>query len=90
MNKNELIKVVSDAVNLTKSDVEKVLNCLASTVVENVNKGDKIVINGLGSFEKVIRAERMGINPSTKQKIKIPQKGVPKFKAAKSFKDSVA
>lgn len=90
MNKVDLIRKIADQADIAKSDVEKVVNSFISTVIENVKGGEKIAIAGLGSFERVIRAARVGINPSTKEQIKIPEKGVPKFKPAKSFKDEVA
>jgi DNA-binding protein HU-beta len=45
---------------------------------------------GFGTFEVRNRSARTGLNPQTKQAIKIPATKVPAFKAGKSLKDVVA
>ncbi len=89
MKKAELIEAISTESNLTKMDVEKFLNSFTKVVINNVKEGNKISLSGFGSFEKVERSAREGINPTTKQKIQIKAKSVPKFKAAKLFKETV-
>ncbi len=90
MNKAELIEAIAKQTDLTKADSERALNAFIKTVTMCVKKGGKVAVAGLGSFEKVKRAARVGINPQTKAKIKIKAKNAPKFKAAKAFKDLVA
>lgn len=90
MNKAELIDALAQEANVTKADAERVLNALIETVVNGVKKGEHIAIAGLGSFERVAKAARTGINPATGAQIKIAAKKAPKFKAAKAFKDAVA
>ena len=48
-------------------------------------KEGKLGFVGFGTFSVRKRAARKGINPSTKEKIKIPAKKVAVFKASKSF-----
>jgi len=43
--------------------------------------GEKVSLVGFGTFSVSERAERTGINPSTKATITIPAKKVAKFKA---------
>ncbi|NQZ65976.1 MAG: HU family DNA-binding protein [Mycoplasmatales bacterium] len=90
MNKSELVESISVKANLSKADAERALNALVETVVSNVKKGTKVAVVGLGTFERVSRAARTGINPSTKEPIHIKAKNAPKFKASKTFKDLVA
>ena len=90
MKKSELIDVMSSASELSKADAERALNAFIDAVVMSVKKGDKVAISGLGTFERVERAARTGINPATGAKIQIAAKSAPKFKAAKAFKDAVA
>jgi len=42
-----------------------------------------------GAIPKQKRKARMGFNPKTQQKIKIPAKAVVKFRVAKAAKDAV-
>lgn len=51
--------------------------------------GDKVSLVGFGTFSVSERAERTGINPSTKQAITIPAKKVAKFKAGAELSEAV-
>ncbi len=90
MNKADLIENIATKSELTKSDAERALNAFIESVTMSVKNGNKVTITGLGTFERVARAARTGINPQTKQPIQIKAKNAPKFKAAKVFKELVA
>jgi len=89
MNKAELVAMMSTKANLTKKDSESALNALIESITETMKKGDKVSLVGFGTFETRKRAARNGINPQTKQAIKIPATKAPAFKAGKALKDSV-
>ena len=55
-----------------------------------MKKGEKIQLVVFGTFEVRERAERTGINPQTKQTIKIAASKNPVFKAGKALKDAVS
>jgi DNA-binding protein HU-beta len=46
-------------------------------------------LTGFGSWLVVKQKARTGINPQTKEKIKIAATKVPKFRAGKALKDAV-
>ncbi len=89
MNKNDLISALADKTELSKKDVAGVLDAMIDVITETLQKGDKVALTGFGIFQVSKRAARDGINPKTKEKIKIPAITVPKFKAGKSLKDAV-
>ena len=89
MNKSELVAMMATKANLTKKDSESALNALVESITETMKKGDKVSLVGFGTFETRQRAARNGINPQTKQAIKIPATKAPAFKAGKALKDSV-
>lgn len=89
MTKAELIDAIATKTNLTKKDIDLCLNATVETIIESLNKGEKVSLVGLGTFEVKERNERQGVNPKTMEKITIPARKVPAFKAAKNFKDSV-
>lgn len=89
LTKKEIISKIAEIVEITNQDVELTINTLVSIIVSELQIGHEITLPGLGTFSKQLRPEKIGINPSTKEKIKIPQKNVPKFKAAKNLKDAV-
>ena len=89
MNKTELIAAVAEAAGLSKKDTEAAVNATLNTITASLKKGDKVQLVGFGSFEVKKRAERTGLNPRTKQPVKISASKVPVFKAGKALKDAV-
>ena len=82
--------MVAEKLSLTKKDVGTVLNEVINTITEIVSNGDKISLVGFGSFEPRFRAAREGHSlQDPTQKIQIPAKTLPVFKAGKVFKESV-
>ena len=71
-----------------KKDAEKVLKAFTEVVAEELKKGEKIQLVGFGTFEVRQRSARNGVNPRTKQSIKIPASKAPVFKAGKALKES--
>ncbi len=90
MNKAELIAAIAEKANVSKKVAEDTLNAFVDTVSAQLKKDDKVQLVGFGSFEVAKRAARKGINPQTKKEIKIPATKVPKFKAGKALRDTVA
>ena len=51
--------------------------------------GDKVALVGFGTFSVSERPAREGINPATKEKIKIAAKKVAKFKPGQELADAI-
>ncbi len=88
MNKKELVVELSNITELTQKDTELVINAFINVVSDQLKKGEQITLAGFGTFKKVDKAARIGVNPSTGARIDIAAKSVPKFTPAKVFKDS--
>lgn len=88
MNKSDLVSMIAAKSNLTKKDSESALNAFIESVQTSLKKGEKIQLVGFGTFEVRNRSARTGINPRTKESIKIPASKAPVFKAGKALKDS--
>jgi DNA-binding protein HU-beta len=89
MNKTELIDQIAAGAGLTKVDAKKALDAAVEAVKKALIKGDKVQLIGFGTFAVTKKPAREGINPSTKQKIKIAAKKVAKFKAGAELADAV-
>lgn len=89
MNKAELINAIAAESGLSKADSKKALDAFISTVSQTLKSGDKISLVGFGTFSVAERAERTGINPSTKAAITIAAKKVAKFKAGAELSDAI-
>lgn len=89
MNKKELISTIAIETGLAKKDVATIVDATFTKITATMAKGDKVQLVGFGTFETRERAERIGINPQTKQTVTIPECKAPAFKAGKALKDAV-
>ena len=90
MNRKELIEAIlknKDVAHMTKKDADTFLTTMLDVVKKTVKKGDDVSLIGFGTFSKVKRAARTGVNPATGEKIKIKAKTLPKFRPGKAWKD---
>ncbi|NMB30919.1 MAG: HU family DNA-binding protein [Clostridiales bacterium] len=90
MTKAELVASIAEKTELSKKDSEKALAAVIDTIVETLATGEKVQLVGFGTFEVRDRKARDGINPATKEPIKIPATKVPAFKAGRALKEAVA
>ena len=80
MNKTELVQAIAEKANLTKVQAKAALDATLDAVGAALKAGDKVALIGFGTFQVIKKDARQGINPATKQKIKIAAKKVVKFK----------
>jgi DNA-binding protein HU-beta len=72
---------------ITKKKLNEVIDVLLETIKKTVKKGDAVTLVGFGTFTKTRKASRLGVNPSTGERIRIRARVVPKFRPGKSWKD---
>lgn len=90
MTKDELVDAIAAKTEVSKKDVEKIINSTLETITKTLTEGGKVALTGFGTFTVSKRAARTGVNPQKPEiKIQIPAMNVPKFKAGKSLKDAV-
>ena len=89
MNKTELVEKIAAGAGLSKADAKKALDATVEAIKAALAAGDKVQLVGFGTFAVAERPAREGINPATKQKIKIAAKKVAKFKAGAELADAV-
>lgn len=89
MNKSELINAIAEESGLSKVDSKKALDGFMAAVTKELKKGGKISLVGFGTFSVTQKSERQGINPRTKQVIKIASKKAVKFKAGAELAEQV-
>ena len=89
MTKAELVERVANQINLTKKQTEVVVNTVFSSITEALAEGKKVELRGFGSFRIRQRNARVGRNPKSGQKVEVPSKKVPFFKAGKELRELV-
>ncbi len=90
MNKTELVAEVAKSADLTKKDAAAALDAVLASIEKALKKGDKVTLVGFGTFEVRKRKARKGINPRTREEIKIKATKSVAFKAGATLKDSVS
>ncbi len=89
MTKRELISELARKQRVSKREAEEWLDTFSNIVMDEVASGDKVSITGFGVFDVGERAARRGVDPRTQEEIHIPKMRMPRFRAGKSFKESV-
>jgi DNA-binding protein HU-beta len=89
MTKSDLVNVVAAKTGMTKNSSAVIVDSMLDGIKGALKKGDKVTLVGFGTFEVAKRAARSGVNPRTRQKIKIKASKTPRFKAGKALKDAV-
>lgn len=90
MTKSELIsRLAARFPQLVTKDAELSVKTIIDAMAESLSKGQRIEIRGFGSFDLNHRPPRIGRNPKSGEKVKVPEKYVPHFKAGKEMRERV-
>jgi DNA-binding protein HU-beta len=79
MTKAELIKTISDQTGIPQTKTSEVFKALVAVI----HSQEKLVIQGLGTFNHVHKPAHTARNPKTGESIEVPAKTHLKFKASK-------
>ncbi len=89
MSKTELVEFIAKEAGLTKADALRALDATVAGVTAGLKKEGRVALVGFGTFSAKKRAAREGINPLTKEPLKIPARVVASFKAGSKLKDAL-
>ena len=90
MTKSDLIAKLADRFpQLVAKDADFAVKMILDALSEALSKGDRIEIRGFGSFSLNYRPPRVGRNPKSGDKVSVPEKWVPHFKAGKELRERV-
>jgi len=91
MNKVQLIdKINREVEGSSKKQVEKMIDTLTNTVIEELKSDREVTIAGFGTFLSRVRYARGGVNPQNpSQRITIPEVKVAKFKTGYNLKQAL-
>ena len=89
MTKADLVEEVSVVSRLSKKSSEIVVNTFFGSIVDSLQRQEKIELRGFGSFKLRRRHARVGRNPKTGERVDVPAKVVPYFKPGKDLRELV-
>jgi len=89
MTKADLVESVAEKLDITKKEAEVVVNTVFQSIIEAIERMEKVELRGFGCFKVKTMRARQGRNPKTGEEISIPAKRVPFFKPGKEMKEAV-
>jgi integration host factor subunit beta len=89
MKKNDIAEHLSNSFSIPKKLAVEIVNIFFDSITEALVKGEEVQLRGLGTFKIRQRRERIGRNPKTGEKVKIPSKKVVYFKQGKEIQNSL-
>jgi len=89
MTKAELVDELARSSELTRKHSEVIVDAVFDSIMEALQKGDKIELRGFGSFKVRQRGSREGRNPKTGQGVVVPARSFPHFKPGKELRELI-
>src|SRR5215467_8682325 len=89
LTKADLIAEVARVAELPRKEAAAIVERILDSMVQAIERGDKVEIRGFGTFHTRPRRARIGRNPKTGVRVQIPAKRIPFFKPSKQLRDVV-
>ena len=87
MNNKEFTSELAERLGYTNKDTSELINSLLASMTQELEEGNMIAVQGFGSFEVKKKAERISINPASKQRMLVPPKLVLSYRPSNTLKD---
>ena len=89
MNKTELIEEIAQRTDSSRAEAQRYTETLEKVLTEALKGGEEVQITGFGKFYVREQKAREGVNPQTRERIRIPAQKVPAFSAGQGFKQAI-
>ena len=87
MNNKEFTSELAERLGSTIKDTSELIGSLLSDMIQELEEGNVIAVQGFGSFEVKKKAERISVNPANGKRYLVPPKLVPVFKPGTTVKN---
>ena len=75
----DLIQQLVDDYGYSKRAAKEIVDDFTSLIINNLEKGNTVLVRNLGCFDLLVRKERSCPNPATGERVTIPEHYVPRF-----------
>lgn len=89
MTNQELIAALAKRLSWTQRQTSEVLEATVSIINSNLEENNSVNIQGFGLFETKKKAERISVNPVSKQRFLIPPKITLSFRPGQTIKENL-
>lgn len=90
MNKEQLVKAVSQRLNVQEKVTNLFLTKIIETIAQTLAEGNDVLLVDFGKFTTKIRKQTIRRNPQTGEFFEIPETTIVIFKVSKKLKRTVA
>lgn len=87
MNNKEFTTELSQRLGISTKETTQAIESLLSGLTEELQNDKSITIQGFGSFEVKKKAERISVNPTTKERMLVPPKLALSYKPSNILKE---
>ncbi len=87
--KKDLQAELARQLGISQKEAGAKLRAFAETLGVQLREGKQLAFLGVGVLETRKREARESINPSTKERVQIPEKVIPAFRVSGSFKEKL-
>ena len=87
MNNKDFTSELSRRLGYTIKDTSELMSSLLSDMTQELQEGNVVTIQGFGTFEVKKKAERITVNPTTKQRMLVPPKLVLAYRPSGQLKE---
>ncbi len=87
MNNKEFITELSQKLGTSTAETTQTIESFLSGLTEELQNGNSVTVQGFGSFEVKKKAERISVNPITKERMLVPPKLVLSYKPSNVLKE---
>jgi|GEM_PF-799893 len=89
MTRAELITKISLRMDVSKKEAEVYLNSFLDSIVSSLRRGERVVIQGFGSFSMRTYSAREAKKPLTGEMIMLPERSKPVFNPGRELRERV-
>jgi DNA-binding protein HU-beta len=89
MTRSDLTTKLSLRMKVSKKEADKYLTAFLDAIMESLENGDRVVMQGFGSFHVNEHKARMAKKPITGEPIYLPLRKKPVFNAGKELRDII-
>lgn len=89
MVKKELAALLAKKARLTKRGAAQVVDVLVGEIIKSMNRGEKVLISGFGTFKVVVVQDKSITVPGTGERKVIKAHRVPRFIPGRPLKEAV-
>ena len=87
MNNKDFTSELSRRLGYTIKDTSELMSSLLSDMTQELQEGNVVTIQGFGTFEVKKKAERITVNPTTKQRMLVPPQLVLAYRPSGQLKE---